>query len=241
MISNDQVSALNGLESRALLSWAWEQFGLRAAIFTSFQNTGCVMIDMARGISPDMRIIAIDTLRLPNETYELMERLSRRYGMSIERFAPDPERIEQMVQEHGEFLFFDSKEKQELCCRTRKVEPNNRALETVDVWITGLRRDQSSGRAVTPKAALVEINGRPILKLCPLADWSEDQVWDYIRQHDVPYNRLYDQGYVSIGCTICSTPIRLGEDKRAGRWRWMNQLSEKHHKECGLHISGSGI
>jgi len=223
------------------LAWAWHEYGTRVGVFSSFQTTGCVIIDMAQKVSPKMRVIAIDTLRLPRETYELMNELSIRYGISIERFQPESARLEKMVADHGEYLFFDSREKQEFCCRVRKVEPNSRALATVDVWITGLRRDQSSGRAITPKAAVVESGGRNVLKLCPLADWSEEQVWDYIRQNDVPYNTLYDKGYASIGCEICSTPIRPGEDKRAGRWRWMNQLDDKHHKECGLHISGSGI
>lgn len=240
-VAQEQLDRLNEMAPTELLLWAWEHYGRRVGIFTSFQNTGCVMIDMARRVGTRMRVIAIDTLRLPNETYELMDALSERYGISIERFEPDPERLEAMVRNHGEFLFFDSREKQAFCCRVRKVEPNERAMATVDVWITGLRRDQSSGRAVTPKAAVVEVAGRPVLKLCPLADWTEEQVWDYIRERGVPYNALYDKGYASIGCAICSTPIRPGEDKRAGRWRWMNQLDDAHHKECGLHIGGSGI
>ena len=116
-----------------------------------------------------------------------------------------------------------------------------RPLDSVDLWITGLRRDQSKTRGAIPKAAILNHGERKIIKLAPLIDWSEQQVWDYIRTNDVPYNTLYDKGYTSIGCYICSTPTRPGEDKRAGRWRWTNQLNDEHHKECGLHLNGSGI
>jgi len=235
------LAVLNGLEAEKLLQWAFQYHGRRAAIFTSFQNTGCVMIDMAHRVAPGLRVITVDTLRLPQETYDLMEMLEQRYGISIERFKPDPQRLEKMVRDHGEYLFFDSRAKQEYCCQVRKVEPNDRALDTVDVWITGLRRDQSKARRITPKAALFHHKGREIFKLCPLIDWSEEQVREYLANYGVPYNALYDKGYTSIGCHICSTPTRPGEDKRAGRWRWMNQLSEEHHKECGLHTRGSGI
>ncbi|HPC16477.1 MAG TPA: phosphoadenylyl-sulfate reductase [Candidatus Hydrogenedentes bacterium] len=238
---SETLAALNGLGSEAMLQWALMQHGRRAAIFTSFQNTGCVMIDMAHRVAPGLRVITVDTLRLPRETYDLMEILEQRYGISIERFKPDPQRLEKMIRDHGEYLFFDSRAKQEFCCKVRKVEPNDRALDTVDVWITGLRRDQSKARMITPKAALIDHKGREILKLCPLIDWTEEQVREYLANHRVPYNTLYDKGYTSIGCQICSTPTRPGEDKRAGRWRWMNQLSEDHHKECGLHTRGSGI
>ncbi|MBI4556102.1 MAG: phosphoadenosine phosphosulfate reductase family protein, partial [Candidatus Hydrogenedentes bacterium] len=114
-----------------------------------------------------------------------------------------------------------------------------RALATLDVWISGLRRDQSEGRKRVEKAAYIDQGGRKILKVNPLADWSEEQVWAYIKERDVPYNPLYDLGYTSIGCQICTTPTRPGEDKRAGRWRWFNALD--HSKECGIHTAGSGI
>lgn len=236
-----QMALLNTLDAEQLLQWAWGEHGFRAAIFTSFQNTGCVMIDMAHRLVPELRVITIDTLRLPTETHELMTRLEHRYGIAIERFQPDPQSLEMMIRENGEFLFFDSHDKQQLCCTVRKVEPNHRALKTVDLWITGLRRDQSLTRGVLPKSAIVNQDERHIIKLSPLIDWSEEQVWNYLRKHDVPYNALYDKGYTSIGCHICSTPTRPGEDKRAGRWRWMNQIHSETHKECGLHTHGSGI
>jgi phosphoadenylyl-sulfate reductase (thioredoxin) len=239
----ETLAFLEKASPEEMLQWAWEHHHERAAIFTGLQNTGCVMIDMAHRVAPELRVIAIDTLRLPKGTYELIDALHDRYGVTIERFEPDPHRLEEMIRQHGEYLFFDGRAKQELCCRVRKVEPNQRALETVDVWITGLRRDQSSGRASTPRAANYGPPGAPQIKvkLCPLADWTEEQAWDYIRRHNVPYNQLYDKGFKSIGCEICSTPTIAGEDARAGRWRWMNQLEDQHHKECGIHTKGSGI
>jgi len=241
VLDPDLIAELNDLAPEELLRWAWETCGERATIITSFQNTGCVMIDMARRVAPRLRVATVDTLRLPQETYEVMGALEAKYGITIERFKPDPGRLELMLKNHGEYLFFDSREKQEYCCSVRKVEPNRRALATVDVWITGLRRDQSRSRTSTPKAAEVHQDGRSLVKLCPLIDWTEKQVADYISQYEVPYNRLYDQGFTSIGCIICSTPTLPGEDKRAGRWRWWNHLDRDAHKECGIHVSGSGI
>src|SRR5690606_1015462 len=136
---------------------------------------------------------------------------------SIERFQPNPERVRQMVDQHGAHLFFDTQPQQEFCCAIRKVEPNKRALASAAAWRTGLRKDQSSFRKQVPTATVIEEDGRPILKLCPLVDWSEDQVRAYIDQNDVPSTPLYDQGYTSIGCIICTTPTRPGEAKRAGR------------------------
>lgn len=236
------LKELNAMPPEALLRWAYAHYGSRAGIITSFQNTGTVMIDMANRVAPDLRVLTVDTLRLHPETYALMEEIEARYGIAIERFKPDPDRVDKMVAQHGEYLFFDSKSKQEFCCSVRKVEPNVRALETVDVWITGLRQDQSENRSETPKASYQPTEWGTVLKLAPLVDWSEGEVWDYIRQYDVPYNKLYDQGYRSIGCVICSTPVLPHEAPRAGRWRWFNQLDE-NDKECGIHTNmmGSGI
>lgn len=239
--SQPLVERLNDMAPEQLLKWAADEHGARAAIFTSFQTTGCVMIDMAARHDAPLRVLTVDTLRLPEETHDLIGRVEERYGVRVERFEPAPARVEEMVRTRGEFLFFDSMEGQRLCCQVRKVEPNQRALATVDVWIAGVRRDQSSSRANGSKVAFVEKDGRRLIKVCPLFDWTDEQTWAYIRERDVPYNALYDQGYASIGCAICSTPQRPGEDKRAGRWRWMNQLQRAHHKECGIHLDGGGI
>jgi phosphoadenylyl-sulfate reductase (thioredoxin) len=236
------LEQLKALSPEELLGWAYREKGPRTAIMTSFQKTGCVMIDMAyrKGAAEGIRVVTVDTLRLHDETYDLIKKIESRYGIEVETYRPHQEKVRQMVEQHGEYLFFDSKEKQEHCCHLRKVEPNNVALESLDIWITGLRKDQSNSRKSTEKAEKVIRGGREILKLSPLADWSEKQVDQYIKENDVPYNALYDQGYASIGCVICTTPIQPGEDKRAGRWRWFNQMGEEK-KECGIHIGGSGI
>ena len=234
------LEELNAMEAEDLIEWAYANHGERAGLITSFQDTGCVMIDMARSKVPGLRIMTIDTLRLHPETYQLMEQIERKYDLKIERFLPDDEPLDRMVQQHGTYLFFDSKAKQEFCCQIRKVEPNMRALRTVDVWITGLRRDHSSARQTVPKALYVQQEWGPILKLAPLADWEEKRVRAYLEDRDVPHNVLYDQGYTSIGCVICSTPTLPWEDKRAGRWRWFNHTDDED-KECGIHTHGGGI
>ncbi len=236
------IEHLNTLDAEELLAWAAATYGERAGIITSFQNTGCVMIDMAHRAGANLRVLTVDTLRLPDETYAFMETIEQHYGLTIERFRPETDAVHRMVAQHGEYLFFDSKEKQEFCCSVRKVEPNIRALLTVDVWITGLRRDQSNFRKdAVQKATIVDQEGHRVIKLSPLADWTEHEVWDYIKSNNVPYSPLYDLGYTSIGCKICTTPTLNWEDKRAGRWRWFNQFDPDAKKECGIHLAGSGI
>lgn len=234
------VEELNAMTPDALFAWAFRVYGDRAGIITSFQDTGCVMIDIMRRAAPGMRVITVDTLRLPEESYRHIEAVEKHFGIAVERFRPDAEKLNRMVTQHGEYLFFDSKPKQEHCCNVRKVEPNQRALASLDVWFTGLRRDQSAARAATQRAQWVERNGRQILKLAPLADWTAEAVRAYTADHGVPLHPLYEQGYTSIGCVICTTPTRPQEPSRAGRWRWFNHL-EHDAKECGIHIGGSGI
>lgn len=239
-IAQAAIDELNAMSAAELFAWAREQHGDRAGIITSFQDTGCVMIDIMSKAAPGMRVITIDTLRLHEETYALIEEVERRYGIAVERFTPDPARLRKMIAQHGEYLFFDSKPKQEHCCNIRKVEPNQRALESLDVWFTGIRRDHSGFRSNAPKVQLVDRSGRKLLKIAPLVEWGEHEVRRYVREHDVPMNPLYEQGYTSIGCRICTTPTLPHESKRAGRWRWFNHL-EDQNKECGIHIGGSGI
>lgn len=234
------IDELCAMAPEEQFQWALRNFGERAGIITSFQDTGCVMIDLMVRHAPGMRVITVDTLRLPEETLRLSREIEEKYGVTIERFTPGPERLSQMISRHGEFLFFDSKAKQEYCCTVRKVEPNQRALATLDVWFTGLRRDQSAFRGETPRAQWVTRDGRPVLKIAPLADWTQDRIDDYVREHGLPRNSLYEQGYTSIGCVICTTPTLPHEDRRAGRWRWFNHL-DGDKKECGIHSGGSGI
>ncbi|MEW6753427.1 MAG: phosphoadenylyl-sulfate reductase [Candidatus Latescibacterota bacterium] len=223
-----------------VLRWASSQFDGRAAISTSFQTTGMVMLHMAWEEGLDLRVATVDTLRLHPETYAFMREVAARYGRPLEVVQPDPGQVQRMVERFGEYLFFDSKEKQEYCCQVRKVRPHNELLRTLDCWITGLRRDQSSYRQdTTRKASLVSEYGtaRRILKLAPLADWSEEEVRRYCQGHGVPVHPLYELGYPSFGCVICATPVRPGEPKRAGRWRWFNESRQSDAKECGLHYS----
>lgn len=231
---------LNDKSPEDLFRWALEKHGPRAGIITSFQDTGCVMIDIMSKVAPGLRVMTVDTLRLPQETYDLMDAIEQRYDLSIERFEPEPSRLRKMVAQHGEFLFFDSKEKQEYCCKIRKVEPNDRALSTLDVWFTGVRRDQSSLRMDTPKLQLINRDGHLLLKVSPLADWDKERIDAYAAEHNVPMSALYGMGYTSIGCVICTTPTLPHEPKRAGRWRWFNHL-DNDDKECGIHVGGSGI
>lgn len=239
-VDGTSLETLNAMAPEALFSWALRVYGERAGILTSFQDTGCVMIDMMSRAAPGLRVITIDPLRLPEETYRHMDAVEARYDITVERFQPNPADLARMVAQHGEFLFFDSKPKQEHCCGVRKVEPNLRALASLDVWFTGLRRDQSSARKATQRAQWVERGGRPILKVAPLVDWSATEIREYTSRHEVPVHPLYAQGYTSLGCVICTTPTLPHESARAGRWRWFNHL-DGDAKECGIHIGGSGI
>lgn len=237
-LSNEDLRSLEGWDGEEIIHWAFRTFGDDAAIGTSLQHTGMVQIDLAsRGVD-DFRVFTVDTKRLHEETYEFHETVKEEYDLNLEVYEPDPEEVQSMIDRHGEYLFFDSRKKQQLCCDIRKSHPHDRAIETVDVWICGLRRDQSDERSETPKAQFTKEAGNKILKLAPLADWTEEDVWDYIEAHDVPYNPLFDEGYKTISCRICTTPVQEGEDKRDGRWRWFKD----HDRECGLHYSeGGGI
>jgi phosphoadenosine phosphosulfate reductase len=239
------MKELEGLsDPRALLTNLHERFGDRLAIGTSGQLTGTVLIDLCVGAGFKPRVFTNDTLRLFPETVAFFQQLEKKYGLSLERFTPDPGVLEEMVSAYGEYLFFDSKERQELCCRVRKVLPNERALKTLDVWVTGLRWDQSPGRAKTPRLQVVDIEEdggkRSILKVAPLVDWTEERVRAYLKERGAPVHPLLEKklpgGYVyeSLGCVLCTTPIGPHESRRAGRWRWFNH--ESANKECGLHL-----
>ena len=214
-----------------VIAWALGTFQRRAAICTSFQAEGMVVLDLACRIDPGVRVFTIDTGRLPQETYELIDRVRDHYGIDVEVYYPDQKELAQMVTQHGINPFYRSVSLRLLCCEVRKVNPLNRVLQNLDAWITGLRRSQSQTRAGVYKIELDEDHGN-IIKVNPLADWSAQRVWEYIRTNQLPYNRLYDQGYASIGCAPCTRPVAPGEDRRAGRWWWENGVP----KECGIHL-----
>ncbi|OGR92114.1 MAG: hypothetical protein A2992_04880 [Elusimicrobia bacterium RIFCSPLOWO2_01_FULL_59_12] len=246
MIDEALIAELEKIaEPGPLMAELERRFPKRMAIGTSGQLTGCALIDLAVRAKIPPRVFTIDTLRLFHETYELFEALEKRYPIRIERFTPAPKDLDPMVKQHGEYLFFDSKEKQELCCHVRKVLPNERALDTVDVWITGLRADQSKARSQAKRFEIIQhsqppVGLRPVLKVAPLVGWTEQKVRDYLKVNKVPVHELLDkklQGgfyYESLGCIICTTPIGPNEPRRAGRWRWFN--SQNGDKECGLHL-----
>ena len=215
-----------------VLRWALDTFGTRVAISTSFQAEGMVVLDMAHRIDPQVRVFTIDTGRLPQETYDLIDRVRDHYGISLEVYYPDQDELTNMVARHGVNLFYRSVSLRLLCCEIRKVNPLKRALANLDAWITGLRRSQSGTRSGIAKIEVDSAHGG-IVKVNPLADWSQEQVWSYMRANDVPYNALYDKGYTSIGCAPCTRPAQPGEAPRAGRWWWEVGIP----KECGIHMS----
>lgn len=221
----------------------FKRFKGRAAIVTSGQLSGMVLIHLAAENQLPFRVCTLDTLRLFPETYTFLERVESRYGVQIEQIQPDPEEVREMVSAHGEYLFFDSKAKQEHCCNVRKVRPMQRLLESLDVWITGLRRDQSEARKQLRKAEIISSTTHPVLKVNPLLQWTAEEVWQFVRDNDIPVNPLLEADadghyYESLGCIICTTPIKPGEPKRAGRWRWQNAApTAEDTKECGLHYS----
>lgn len=229
------LTGLDRLDVAGRLKWVSDRFPSRAGIGTSFQHSGMLLIDLcARHRLNGIRIYTVDTERLLPETYSFIKTVEAHYGIAIEVHRPDPGEVRTMVDQHGLYLFFDSKEKQEYCCNLRKVKPNDRVMEGLDVWVTGLRRAQSDYRSTIPLYEVIDRGGRAILKLNPLFDWTDQQIEDHVKANKVPVHPLYAQGYPSFGCVICTTPIRPGEDSRAGRWRWFSAIDSK--KECGLHL-----
>ena len=224
--------ALEAEGPEQVLAWALEKFGDRLAICSSFQVESCALIDMAWRIDRSVRVFTIDTGRLPDETHDLVERMRERYGLAIEIFMPEHQVVQKMVSELGTNLFYRDTNLRLLCCQVRKVLPLKRALVNYDAWVTGLRRDQSATRSEVRKLEIDDLHGG-IVKLNPLADWTEREVWDYVRRHDVPYNALYDRGYRSIGCAPCTRAVPEGAGARSGRWWWETDAL----KECGMHCA----
>lgn len=200
-----------------------------AAFSTSFGAEDMVVLDLIRRAGLPIEVFTLDTGRLPDETYRLMQRVQARYGRCFVTYFPQTEAVERLVAAQGINGFYDSVEKRKACCAVRKLEPLARALAGKAAWVTGLRAAQSTTR--TGLAPREWDAARMLEKFNPLHDWSEADVWDYIRVHDVPYNELHDRFYPSIGCAPCTRAITPGEDVRAGRWWWESPAS----KECGLH------
>ncbi|MDG0970931.1 MAG: phosphoadenylyl-sulfate reductase [Porticoccaceae bacterium] len=214
-----------------ILRYALENHDNIAISFSGAEDV--VLIDMARKIRPDIKVFSLDTGRLHAETYRFIEEVRKHYDINIDVVYPDATRVEQLVKEKGLFSFYEDDHKE--CCGIRKIAPLRKQLLTVDAWITGQRRDQSPGtRAEVPVVQDDKAFARPddkLTKFNPLANWSSKQVWDYIRENNVPYNALHDEGYISIGCEPCTRPTGPGQHEREGRWWW----EEATKKECGLH------
>lgn len=225
------ATRFEGKDPETVIRWALERFHPRMALASSLQAEEMVILDMAWRMNPGVRVFTLDTGRLHEETYTVMEQIREKYGIGVESYFPNREAVEALEREKGFYSFRQSVEERKYCCGIRKVEPLGRALDGLDAWVTGLRREQAVTRGTVGKVEADESHGG-IIKLNPLTDWSGEQVWDYIRAHDVPYNRLHDIGFPSIGCAPCTRAVKPGEDMRAGRWWW--ELPES--KECGLHV-----
>jgi phosphoadenosine phosphosulfate reductase len=213
-----------GWDLKVLLQWGLSEFGPSLAIAASLGAEDVVLIDQASRLRSEFRVFTLDTDFLFPDTYALIDRIEKRYGIHVERTHSDLTPAQQAAR-YGDALWASQPDQ---CCQLRKVEPLKRKLSGLSAWVTGVRRDQAPTRAQTRKLEWDAKFG--LVKLNPIADWNWKQVWEYIRAHNVPYNPLHDQNYPSIGCTHCTRPVRPDEDPRAGRWSGFNKV------ECGLHV-----
>ena len=230
------AGALSDQGAEEVLNWVRSRFGSRATFACSFGAEDMVILDMlskqANGDGRDIRVFTLDTGRLFPETYELMQEAHDKYRIPIQVVGPNTVELEEMISRDGPNLFYASVENRKACCNVRKVHPLSRALRGSEAWVVGLRRDQSQERSTVEKISRDTSQGG-IWKVCPLADWSWEDVLSYVKANEVPINRLHSQGFPSIGCAPCTRAIAPGEDPRSGRWWW-----ETGAKECGLHPAG---
>lgn len=227
----ETISTSNESTAKDLLAKGLQKAGNKNVVMAcSFSAEDLVVVDLLCKVSPEVSIFAIDTGRLHEETYEVAEALSQKYHLQINWYLPQTEALQKLASEKGLYSFRESLKNRYECCHIRKVEPLGRALEGCTGWITGQRRAQGTTRSTLKGIEIDDIHGG-ILKINPLIDWSDEQVWIYATNHRLPVNRLHRQGYPSIGCAPCTRAIKPGEDTRAGRWWWENP----ENKECGLH------
>ncbi|MBI1940299.1 MAG: phosphoadenylyl-sulfate reductase [Acidobacteria bacterium] len=215
-----------------ILAFAIREYSPSIAIsFSGAEDV--VLVDMAVKAGGRFKVFTLDTGRLHAETYRFIDKVREHYGIPVEVYFPKPDAVEKLVREKGLFSFYRDGHKE--CCGIRKVEPLRRALANLEAWVTGQRRDQSPGtRAQVPVVQVdptFSTDGRELVKFNPLANWTSKQVWNYIRENNVPYNELHDRGFVSIGCEPCTRAILPGQHEREGRWWWEDETK----KECGLH------
>lgn len=233
MISKEEIEQLNkqlsGASAEEVVAYFLLHYKGRIALSSSLSYEDQAITHMFVKEDPTARIFTLDTGRLFPETYQLIDKTNMTYNIKIEVFFPDYKEVQRMVREEGINLFYNSIESRHRCCEIRKLEPLKRAMASLDVWVCGLRREQSVTRKDMQTVEWDDIHGK--IKVNPLIDWTEQDVKDYIKKHHVPYNKLHDKGYPSIGCQPCTRAIEPGEDIRAGRWWW----ESPEHRECGLH------
>jgi phosphoadenosine phosphosulfate reductase len=228
----EQIQQLNDTQKtpQDVLKWAIDNLHPRLAMASSFGAEDVVLIDMIMKINQKARIFTLDTGRLNQETYDVMDEIRNKYNTNIEVMFPDQTEVEQMVRVNGMNLFYQSIGNRKLCCGIRKVHPLNKMLSSLDGWITGLRADQTEVRSNAQKIE-IDTQHNNIIKINPIIEWTWEQTWDYIKKNNIPYNKLHDKGFPSIGCEPCTRAIKPGEPLRAGRWWWESDSQ----KECGLH------
>jgi phosphoadenylyl-sulfate reductase (thioredoxin) len=242
MNRDEFIEKASRLDGQELIEFAFRTHDKRAAIGTSLQKTGSVTVDLASKSGVTYSVFFIDTLCNYDETIDLLHETEKHYGIQIERLAPDPKDIEKLYEKFGQFPFY-SLPGREQCCNARKKLPLSRKLSNLDVWISGLRFEQSGHRKDNAqKVMIVPMGGDKIIKLNPLIDWTDEQIDAYIKTNNVPYNKLYDhtspygERFKEIGCKSCHIPIQGDAPKRAGKFPW-----EDSNKECGMHSDGGGI
>lgn len=214
----------------AILEFAAQEFKSKIRFASSMGVEDQVITHIIAKEKIPVEIFTLDTGRMFHETYELIEKTEARYDITIKIYFPDATEVEDMVNAKGINLFYKSIENRKMCCGIRKIKPLKRALEGMNAWVTGLRREQSPTRNDMQVVEWDEAN--QLIKINPLLEWTEQQTWDFVNQHKIPYNALHDKGFPSIGCQPCTRAIQPGEDIRSGRWWWENPDT----KECGLHL-----
>lgn len=239
MINHERLDALSmlvdGMSAHGILETVSQEFRGRAAFATSLGLEDQVITHIIAENDLDIPIFTLDTGRLFGETYDLIDRTERRFGIRLSVYSPDTGELERMVAAHGVNLFRDSVAARRRCCAVRKLGPLDRALENLDAWVCGLRREQSAAREHIAAVEWDETND--LFKFNPLVGWSEHDVRAYVERHGVPYNVLHDAGFPSIGCAPCTRAVARGEDPRSGRWWWEND----ERRECGLHGNDSHL
>ena len=223
-------SKLQNEDAEEILAYFLGNFKNKIALASSLSLEDQVLADMILKIDRGAKIFTIDTGMLPHETYKLIDETRSFYDYKLEVYFPKYTNVQEMVNEKGVNLFYESVENRKLCCYNRKVEPLKRALKGLDAWICGLRKEQSITRRDLNVVEYDESD--KLYKVNPILDWTEDMLWDYVKKNNVPYNNLYKKNYLSIGCEPCTRAVKPGDDIRSGRWWWENPET----KECGLHL-----